>query len=88
MGFTEHLEFVQILWTLSVMEHITSGISFSIDEIFLCDYVNELCEILVGPLSYRKSKGQYGEKDGIEWNACLPCIKRSMFLYLIGCILL
>jgi len=86
MGFTEHLEFVQILWKLSVMEHITSGVSIKWWDI-LCDYAKELCEVLVGAASYRKSKQQYGERDGIKWNACLFCMKRSIFLYLIGCIL-
>jgi hypothetical protein len=57
------------------MEHITSGISFSSDEIFLCDYVKELCEMWLGPTSYRKSNGQYGENDGIKWNACISCMK-------------
>ena len=86
MGFTEHLGFVQILWTFSVMEHITSGFSFSSWD-NLCDYAKELCEILVGAASYRKSEQQYGERDGIKWNACLFCMKRSIFLYLIGCVL-
>jgi len=46
---------------------------------FLCDYVKELCEMWLGPTSYRKSNGQYGESDGIKWNACISCMKWSMF---------
>jgi hypothetical protein len=55
MEFRAHFEFVFILWKLSVMEHITSGISFKWCDI-LGDYAKELCEILVFAASYRKSK--------------------------------
>ena len=45
MEFTEHLEFVKILWKLRILEHITSGISFKWCDI-LCDYGKALCDIL------------------------------------------
>jgi len=60
------------------MEHITSSISFNLWYI-LFDYAKELYDNLENVASYWKSEGQYGEKDGMKWNVCLSCTKRSRF---------